>query len=229
MKVRNGVCSLAVAAALAVLASHASASVLYNFSDNTSDGWDQSGFSDTTPLAVDTIGSSNYIHVASGGFQVANRATGNTSDAMFQALQAAQQAPGTYEVSYDWLINTAQFATPAVTPTFVQMGIFVNGGDGFYAQNYGAGEVQLSGAQLASGQTFTGHVDVNLTADSLLPAPSVAETFWRLGLIANSDQPFFGDLTNIAIQPIPSVPEPTTLSLGAMAVAGLFMRRRQTA
>jgi hypothetical protein len=226
MKVRSGICSLAAAAALAVLAGRASAqSVTYNFSDNTSDGWDQGGFSDSTADTLDTIGGSNYIHVQSGGFQVNNRATGNTGDAMFLALQAAQQAPGTYDVSYDWLINTAQFASPAVTPTFTQLGIFVNGGDGFYAQQFGSAEGGLSGAQLASGQTFTGHVDVDLTS-ALLPAPSTTETFWRLGLIENSDQPFFADFTNISVHP---VPEPTTLSLGAMAIAGLFLRRRRMA
>jgi hypothetical protein len=226
--VRSRVCSLLAAATLAVLVGHASGqSVTYNFSDNTSDGWDQGGFSNTTALPLDTIGGTNYIHVASGGFQVANRATGNVADPMFLAMQAAQITPATYDVSYDWLVNTAQFtANPATTPTFVQLGIFVNGGDGSYAQIFGgATEPQLNGTQLASGQTFTGHVDQVLTG--LMPAPSIPETFWRLGLIENSDNPFFADLTNISIHPV--VPEPATFSLGAMVIAGLSLRRRRQA
>jgi hypothetical protein len=153
---------------------------------------------------------------------------------MYLALQAAQLAPTLYEVTYNYLVDTSQFASSSVTPTFAQIGLYVNGGDGFYAQDFGATkEVQLSGAQLASGQVITGMATVILGNDAaggnLMPPVTEPETFWRLGLIENSDHPFFADLTNITIQPIPAVPEPATLSLGTMVIAGLSLRRRRLA
>ena len=133
-------------------------------------------------IQIDLIGGSNYIHVSSGSFQVSNRATGNTTDGMYLALQAAQLAPTGYEATYNWLIDTSQFASSTVTPTFAQIGLFVNGGDGFYAQDFGATkEVQLSGAQLSSGQVFTGQATVILGNDaaggSLVPPVTQPETF----------------------------------------------------
>src|SRR5271154_3841252 len=118
----------AAIAAMLVLVGHASAqSVTFNFADGTSDGWDSGGFSDSTPLSVTSIGGANYISVPIGGFQVANVATGNASSAFYQAMVAAAQNPSGYDISYNWLVNTAGFSGT----TFLQLGTFVNTGSGY--------------------------------------------------------------------------------------------------
>ncbi len=109
-------------------------SVTYNFSDNTPDGWANSGFGTTPPAAVSNFGGTNYIQIPLGGFQVANVSTGNTSDPLFQSMQAAALNPAGYTISYDYRIDTSTFGGA----TFLQAGTFVNTGSGYYNQNYGA-------------------------------------------------------------------------------------------
>jgi hypothetical protein len=222
---------LIVIACVFLLAGRATAqSVLFNFADDTSDGWDSGGFSDSTALNVTTIGSSNYIVVPIGGFQVANVASGDTSSAFFQAMAAAQADPADYDLSYDWYVNTATF-TGANANSFLQIGTFVNDGSGDYSQDFGSvKEVQLSGAQLSSGDVFSGQVTVNMAAAGLILA-TPGQTYYRLGLIENGDSgpPYQVEFTNISLAPIATVPEPATLGLLGCAVPALLMRKRRRA
>jgi len=216
---------LAAVAALFVVAGRVNAAmVTFNFADGTSDGWADGGFS-TSPLStVTAINGSNYIAVPIGGFQVANVSSGDTSSAFFQAMAAAQQNPSGYDLSYNWYVNTASFTA---TPTsFLQVGSFVNDGAGDYSQDFGSvKEVQLSGAQLTSGNIFQGQVSVNFaTAGLTLATPG--QTFYRLGFIENGDSgpAYVVDFTNISISPIP---EPASLGLLSAGALALIRRRRR--
>lgn len=225
MRNRSGVYFSAALSALLLLVGRASAqSVTYTFSDGTSDGWDQGGFSDSTPDTIDTISGTNYIHVPIGGFQVTNVATGNPADPLYTAMLAAAADPSLYDLSYQWYVNTADF-TGATINSYLQLGTFVNGSDGAYDQDFGGiKEVQLSGAQLTSGQVFSGTVTINMAAAGLTLPPT--ETYWRLGFIENGDSgvPYVVDFTNISLSP---VPEPATFGLGVLMLAGLALRRRR--
>jgi hypothetical protein len=195
-------------------------SVNFNFSDNTSDGWANSGFSGTPLATVSTIGSQNYIFLPLGGFQVGNVSAGSGS--FFNAMQAAAANPAGYQISYDYYIDTSTF----VGTTFLQFGTFVNSGSGYYAQDYGApNEVSLNGTQTASGQIFQGHVSVNLATVGYAMPP--ADTFFRLGLIENANGTGVGVyVTDISVSP---VPEPATLALFGLGLAAgaVFLRRRK--
>lgn len=202
-------------------------SVTFTFADNTSDGWTTGGFGAGTPLTVTPISGNNYIFAPTGGFQVANVASfGYTGvPAGFSAaMQAAFINPAGYTLSYNWAVNTANITGA----TFLQLGFFLNGGSGYYQQDYSTpNEVSINGTQLASGQLITGTVSVNLaTAFPTFDANAGTETFWRLGIIANGDGTGNGGyFNNISISP---VPEPTTLALSGLGgISMLFLRRRK--
>ena len=198
-------------------------SVLFNFADNTSDGWANAGFGSTPLATVSNIGGQNYIYIPLGGFQAGNVASGYAGNlpTFTAAMQAAAANPAGYNISYDYYINTAAFSGS----TFLQFGTFVNTGSGYYAQDYGGpNEVQLSGAQIATGGIFQGHISINLAAVGYAMPP--ADTFFRLGLIENGNGTGMGVyVSNISVAP---VPEPSTLALaglGAMGVLRMLSRR----
>jgi hypothetical protein len=221
--------TVSVAAILGLAAIQTQAqSTTFTFADNTSDGWTAGGFGAGTPLTVSAIGGNNYIFAPTGGFQVANVASGyaGTPATFNAAMQAALINPAGYNLSYNWSVNTANITGAS----FLQLGFFLNGGSGYYQQSYGSpNQVQLSGAQLASGQVISGSVSVNLlTAYPTIDAAAATETFWRLGIIANGDGTGNGGFFNdISISPV-SVPEPTTLALAGLGgLSMLFLRRRK--
>lgn len=195
----------------------------FTFDDGTDDGW-QTGFGTTdNNWTVANVGGSNRMFIPLGGFQVAGYSTGNTSDPFFQAMQAAAQNPAGYNVSYDYYIDTSTFTGP---PTFLQIGTFVNTGSGYYVQDFPGSnkEVELSGAQLASGQVFTGHVSVNFAAVGFNIPTTPPETFYRLGLIENGDGSNVGVwFDNISVSP---APEPASLALFGLAAPMMLRRRR---
>jgi hypothetical protein len=196
-------------------------SILYNFSDNTSDGWANAGFSGSPLATVSTIGGQNYIYLPLGGFQVGNVSA--SSGSLFNAMAAAAANPSGYDISYNYYIDTSTF----VGASFLQFGTFWNQGGGYYGQNYGSpNEVQLSGAQIATGAVFQGTVTINVGA---IYTPVAGDTFYRLGLIENADSTSTGVgvyVTDISVSP---VPEPATLSLFGLGLAAgaAFLRRRK--
>jgi hypothetical protein len=218
---KTKITSLAAAVALLGLgAIQAQAqAITYNFADDTSDGWANSGFNPAPLATVATIGTQNYIYLPIGGFQVGNVAAG--SGALFNAMAAAAADPAGYQISYNYYINTATFSPSA---TYLQVGTFWNQGDGYYAQDYGTpNELQLSGAQIASGDIFTGTVTINVGA---IYSPVAGDTFYRLGLVENSNGTGGVYFTDISVSP---VPEPASLALFGLGLAAgtAFLRRRK--
>jgi len=192
----------------------------FNFTDGTADGWVNSGFGNSPPATVSSIGGVNYIFIPIGGFQVANVAHGSDGSDFYNTMAAAALNPNGYTLSYNWRVDTSTFG--ANSGTFLQIGTFVNTGSGYYAQH--TSEVQLNGAQLASGQVFTGTISENVGASGF-DMPD-ADNFFRLGLIENGDgtAPVGVYFTGISITP---VPEPTCLSLFGVALSAFWMVRRR--
>ena len=214
---------------LLVASSRATAqSATFTFSDGMSDGWANAGFSGTPAAVVANFGGTNYIQLPLGGFQVGNVGTGNTSDPLFMAMQAAALNPAGYNLSYDYRIDTSVFSGAG----FLQLGSFVNTGSSYYAQDFPASgkEVELNGTQLASGLVFTGHVSVNFAAVGFAMPTSPLDTFYRIGLIENGNGTGVSvGFTNISVAPV-AVPEPASLLLLAMGGIGfgaLAIRRRR--
>ena len=153
-------------------------------------------------------------------FQQAGRETGNPGDPQYIAMLAASSDEANYLISYDWYVDTSLGTGGA---TFLQLGTYINTGDGTYQQDFpGAGkDVELNGAQLASGQVFSGTVSETFAAKGFNIPPG--NTFFRIGLISNGDGSVPGIFyDNIRIDP---VPEPASLALIGFAVPALAMRR----
>jgi hypothetical protein len=202
-------------------------SLTYTFSDGTSDGWANAGFSGTPPASISNIGGQNYVYLPFVGFQSGNDASDSSGNlAGFNAAMAAAIGnPSGYAISYNYYINTAAISGA----TFLQLGVFVNTGSGYYEQDYSTpNQVQFNGTQLTSGQVFTGTVTENLGTITGGVNDTATETYYRLGLIENTTSGATGGVyfTDINITP---VPEPATLSLCGLGLASglMFLRRRK--
>lgn len=223
---KTNITSLAAAVALLGLGAIQAQgqSVLYNFSDGTNDGWANSGFGTTPHAVVQTFGSQNYINIPLGGFQVASVVTGAAGNLpTFTATMAAAAAnPYGYNISYNYVINTAGFSGA----TYLQLSTYVNENNSYYAQD-AANEVALNGTQLASGGIFFGTVTINMGAVGFT-GMSATDTGYRLGLIMNGNGTGVSvDYTHISVAPIP---EPSSLALAGLgAVGGLLALRRRKA
>jgi len=221
MKVRNALVAIALAAGMAGTQAAFGQSGTLDFQSGTDQGFGTGFGNDASKtFTVVNIGGSLRMAVPdTGSFQEAGRETSNPAEPFYQALAAAALNEAGYALSYDWYVDTSAGGQG----TFLQLGSYLNTGSGFYSQNFGAiKEVELNGAQLASGQVFQGHVDVPFTTYGSVPD---TETFFRPGFIINGD----GTLAvvhfdNVSVHPIP---EPATVGVLGLAVSGLMLRRRK--
>jgi hypothetical protein len=198
-------------------------SFLFDFEDGTDQGFG-TGFGNdaSASFPIVNIGGSQRMEILdTASFQQAGREATNPADPMFIAMLAASANESLATLSYDWYIDTS--LAPGAYGNFLQLGTYINTGSGYYVQHFPAiKEVELNGAQLASGEVFSGTVTLNLAAAGYdIPA---AETFFRLGLISNGD----GTQAKIYYDNIrlDVVPEPSTFMLSALSVALLGLRRR---
>jgi hypothetical protein len=212
--------ALAATAALLFVRTQAHAqSVTFDFRDGTDQGFG-TGFGNDASMSfpIVNIGGSLRMSVPrTGAFQEAGNGHGNDGSAFYNAMSAAAANEAGYTISYDWHIDTSAGGAG----TFFQIGTFVNTGSGYYAQDFGSPkEVELNGAQLASGLVFSGHVSINMAAAGFdMPA---ADTFFRLGLIENGNGSPAVYFDNISVAP---VPEPTCLTLLALGAPAIWMMR----
>jgi hypothetical protein len=196
------------------------------FEDLTDNGFGKAFSNDASAsFTIANVGGSNRMLLPrTGGFQEGDTSTGLTTSAFYQAMLAAAADPVDSTLSYDYYIDTSTWGANA--GTFYQIGSYVNTGNGYYAQDFGAvKEIELSGAQTASGQVFQGTVSVNFAAVGFnMPT---GQTFFRLGFIENGNGTAQGVyLDNINIT---TVPEPASLSLiglGGLGLLGMVYRRK---
>jgi len=210
---------------LGMIQAHGQA-ITFDFQDGTDQGFGTGFGNDASKsFPIVNIGGSLRMEVTLGGFQVAGRQS-QGSDAFLAAMNAATANPSGYTISYDWYVDTS--LSPGNYGTFLQVGTYINAGSGAYTQDFpGSGkDVELNGTQLASGQVFSGTVSETLTQKyGALDPGFLAQGFQRFGLIMNGDgtqtKVYFDNIT------ITAVPEPTSLSIWALAVPALWVMRRR--
>lgn len=202
-------------------------SVIFDFQDGTDQGFGHKFSNDASEaFPIVNIGGSLRMEVLrNGDFQEADH--GDGSNPFLAAMNAAVLNPSGYVISYDWYVDTS--LSPGNYGSFLQLGTYINSGVGTYVQDFpGSGkDVELNGTQLASGQVFSGTVTETLTQKygTLTDPGWFGQTYMRLGLIMNGDgtaATVYFD--NISVTPIP---EPASLALIGLGMAGLIMIRRR--
>jgi hypothetical protein len=198
-------------------------SALFDFETGGDQDWGHKFTdTDTEVFPISVINGSNWMGVRrDGDFQEAEQVTSDPGEAIYQAMLAASGNEAGFRISYDWYVDTSA----GNMGSFLQLGTYVNTGNGYYAQDFPAGgkDVELDSFQLGSGQVFSGTISETFAEKGYdLPAD---QTFFRLGLIIN------GDGTNVTVQfdniRVEPVPEPTAIGLLGVAVAGLRLRRQR--
>jgi hypothetical protein len=203
-------------------------SVTLNFEDLTDNGFGHkfsNDASETFPIV--NLGGSNRMEILrDGDFQEADR--NGTDSQWLAAFNAGVANPTGYVISYDWYIDTS--LSPGNYGNFLQLGTYINAGQGSfpYAQDFpGTGkDVELGGAQLASGQVFSGTVSETFSAKyGALNADFQNAPAQRLGFIINGDGAQAKVyIDNVNILP---VPEPASLVLISIASAIVWSARRR--
>ena len=207
------------------------ASATFDFETGTDQGFGLKFSNDASAsFPIVSIGGSQRMEILrSGAFQEADRAS-QGADAFLAAMNLAVNNPSLSTISYDWYVDTS--LSPGNYGNFLQIGTYINGGSGDYAQDFpGSGkDVELNGTQLASGNVFSGTVTETLTAKyGALAAgfTTPAETFMRLGFILNGD----GSQAKVYFDNVKvnGVPEPASIALAGLAIPflGLVIRRRR--
>jgi hypothetical protein len=224
-----GVATIA-ALLLCTAATGASAeSITFNFEDGTDQGWGNPFSADagnTVNIPIANVAGSNRMKVVrDGSFQEVGRRSFNTTDAFHQAMNAAAANEGGYRISYDYYVDTSTGGFG----TFLQLGTYVNAGDGYYNQDFPntGKDLELNGDQLASGNVFSGTVSETFAAKGYNLTPGLGE--YELGIIINGNSSPGAGIVYIDNVTISPVPEPASLALFGLALPALLLRRRRAA
>ena len=202
-------------------------SVTYNFTGGSNQGWSNAGFGNTPAATTALIGGQEYLYLPFVNFQNgsdASDSSGNLSG-FNAAMSAAINNPSGYDISYNYYLNTSTFSNA----TFLQLGVYVNTGTGYYKQDYSTpNQISFNGAQVSSGDIFTGTVTENLGTMGVADGNAATEGYFRLGLIENTGSGTAGVgvyYTDISVY---AVPEPATLAMAGLGgLSMLFLRRRK--
>ena len=221
--------STVVVAALALCLSTAASaqSVTFDFEDGTDQGWGNPFSADRTNTVnipvVNVAGSNRLQVVRDGSFQEVGRRSHSATDTFHLAMAAAAANESLYQISYDYRVDTSTGGFG----TFLQLGTYVNAADGYYAQDFpGAGkDLELNGADLASGNIFTGTVTETFAAKGFNLGLGASE--YELGFVLNGNSGAGQGIVYIDNVRISLVPEPGTFAVLAPALAALALRRRR--
>ena len=202
-------------------------SITFDFEDGTDQGWGNPFSADpgnSVQIPVDNVAGSNRLRVVrDGSFQEVGRRSFNATDPFHLAMSAAAANESGYLISYDYRVDTSTGGFG----TFLQLGTYLNAGDGYYAQDFPntGKDLELNGAQLASGEVFLGTVSETFAAKGYNLAPGVGE--YELGIIINGNSAAGQGIIHIDNIRITPVPEPAALAVVGLALPALLTRRRR--